>query len=162
MAYYKTLTSASRGTFPPYDWAVEIRRLDPGDERLLLAGAALFDVPPIDLLAERFLSSEGHHLLFALDDAGEPVGFVSGIETTHPDKGTEMFLYELSVAEAHRRRGIGTALVESLAELARERGCYGMWVSTEADNTAALGAYRAAGAGPPEPFVMLEWSFEGA
>jgi ribosomal protein S18 acetylase RimI-like enzyme len=73
-----------------------------------------------------------------------------------------MFLYELSVAEAHRRRGIGTALVRSLAELARERGCYGMWVSTDADNAAALGAYRAAGAGSPEPFVMLEWSFEGA
>jgi ribosomal protein S18 acetylase RimI-like enzyme len=141
---------------------VEIRRLGPGDERLLLAGAPLFDDPPTELLAERFLSSEGHHLLYALDDAGEPVGFVSGVETTHPDKGTEMFLYELSVAEAYRRRGIGTALVRSLAELARERGCYGMWVSTDADNAAALGAYRAAGAGSPEPFVMLEWSFEGA
>jgi hypothetical protein len=47
-----------------------------------------------------------------------------------------------------------------MAELARERGCYGMWVGTEADNSGALGAYRAAGAGPPEPFVMLEWSFE--
>jgi hypothetical protein len=26
-------------------------------------------------------------------------GFVSGVEMSHPDKGTEMFLYELSVAE---------------------------------------------------------------
>jgi ribosomal protein S18 acetylase RimI-like enzyme len=128
----------------------------------LLAGAALFDAPPTELLAERFLSKEGHHLLYAVNDAGEPVGFVSGVETTHPDKGTEMFLYELSVAEAHRRRGIGTALVRALAELARERGCYGMWVGTDADNEAALGAYRAAGAGLPEPFVMLDWSLEGA
>jgi [ribosomal protein S18]-alanine N-acetyltransferase len=138
---------------------VEIRRLGRGDVRLLLAGAALFDAPPTELLAERFLSKEGHHLLYAVDDDGEPVGFVSGVETTHPDKGTEMFLYELSVAETHRRRGIGTALVRSLAELARERGCYGMWVSTDAGNEAALGAYRAAGARPPQPFVMLEWSF---
>lgn len=128
----------------------------------MLAGAALFDAPPTELLAERFLSKEGHHLLYAVNDAGEPVGFVSGVETTHPDKGTEMFLYELSVAEAHRRRGIGTALVRALAELARERGCYGMWVGTDADNEAALGAYRAAGAGLPEPFVMLDWSLEGA
>ncbi len=141
---------------------MEIRRLGPGDLRLLLAGAALFDAPPTELLAERFLSKEGHHLLYAVNDAGEPVGFVSGVETTHPDKGTEMFLYELSVAEAHRRRGIGTALVRALAELARERGCYGMWVGTDADNEAALGAYRAAGAGLPEPFVMLDWSLEGA
>jgi GNAT superfamily N-acetyltransferase len=90
---------------------VEIRRLGPGDLRLLLAGAALFDAPPTELVAERFLSNEGHHLLYAVDDDGEPVGFVSGVETAHPDKGTEMFLYELSVAEAHRRRGIATALV---------------------------------------------------
>jgi aminoglycoside 3-N-acetyltransferase I len=141
---------------------VEIRRLGPGDERLVLSGAALFDAPPTELLTQRFLSKEEHHLLYAVEDDGEPVGFVSGVETTHPDKGTEMFLYELSVAETHRRRGIGTALVRSLAELARERGCYGMWVSTDATNGAALGAYRAAGAGPPEPFVMLQWSFEGA
>ena len=28
-----------------------------------------------------------------------PVGFVSGVEMTHPDKDTEMFLYELAVDE---------------------------------------------------------------
>ncbi len=32
---------------------------------------------------------------------------VSGVELTHPDKGTEMFLYELGVAERFRGRGIG-------------------------------------------------------
>jgi aminoglycoside 3-N-acetyltransferase I len=138
---------------------MEILRLGPGDEPLLLAGAALFDALPTRSLAERFLASEGHHLLFAVEDAGDPLGFVSGVEMTHPDKGTEMLLYELSVAEAHRGRGIGTALVQALAELARAHGCYGMWVGTEADNDAALATYRAAGAAPPEPFVTLEWSF---
>ena len=34
------------------------------------------------------------HLLMALEDE-RPVGFVTGIETVHPDKGTEMYLYEL-------------------------------------------------------------------
>ena len=61
---------------------------------------------------------------------------MSGVETTHPDKGTEMFLYELSVHPDHRNRGVGRALVSALAELARARGCYGMWVGTEPDNTA--------------------------
>jgi ribosomal protein S18 acetylase RimI-like enzyme len=44
---------------------------------------------------------------------GRALGFVSGIETTHPDKGTEMFLYELSVEEEARRRGVGTKLVQA-------------------------------------------------
>ena len=45
---------------------------------------------------------------------------VTGVETTHPDKGTEMFLYELAVDEAARDRGVGRALVAALADLARD------------------------------------------
>jgi ribosomal protein S18 acetylase RimI-like enzyme len=44
---------------------------------------------------------------------------VTGVEMTHPDKGTEMFLYELGVADEHQGRGIGRALVSALADLAR-------------------------------------------
>jgi GNAT superfamily N-acetyltransferase len=135
---------------------MRIARLRPGDEALLLSGAALFDNPPTEAWTREFLARPGHHLLFALADE-EPIGFVSGVETMHPDKGTEMFLYELDVAEAHRNRGVGRALVGALADLARELGCYGMWVATDADNGAALRAYGAAGAGPPEEFVMLTW-----
>jgi ribosomal protein S18 acetylase RimI-like enzyme len=86
-----------------------------------------------------------------------PVGFVTGVETTHPDKGTEMFLYELGVDEAARRRGVGTALVEALATLARERGCYGMWTGTETDNVAAQRTYERAGARLTPPQVIVEW-----
>ena len=138
---------------------MRIVRLAPGDESVVLAGAELFDAPPTEAWSTRFLSSEGHHLLVAVEDDDRPIGFVSGVETTHPDKGTEMFLYELSVHPANRNRGVGRGLVEALAELARSRGCYGMWVGTEPDNAAALATYLAAGAEPPEPFVTLNWAF---
>ena len=84
---------------------------------------------------------------------------MSGVETTHPDKGTEMFLYELAVAEDARNRGVGRSLVAALADIARERGCYGMWVLTDDDNPAAVTAYEAAG-GRQEPLTRLiawEW-----
>src|SRR5258705_12143652 len=100
---------------------MRIVRLAPGAEHVALAGADLFDAPPTEPWTAKFLSSEGHHLLVAIDDDDTAIGFVSGVETTHPDKGTEMFLYELSVHPDHRNRGVGRALVESLAELAREQ-----------------------------------------
>jgi ribosomal protein S18 acetylase RimI-like enzyme len=139
---------------------MRIVHLAPGDENVVLAGSDLFDTPPTKAWTTTFLASRGHHLLVAVNDEEAPIGFVSGVETTHPDKGTEMFLYELSVQAAARSRGVGTALVGALADLARERDCYGMWVGTEPDNAAALAAYRAAGAAPPEPFVTLSWTFE--
>ena len=122
---------------------------------MVFDGSALFDHEPTEVWTSRFLASEGHHLLVGLDDDETPIGFVSGVETTHPDKGTEMFLYELAVAPEQRNRGVGRSLVRALAELARVRGCYGMWVATEPDNSAALATYRAAGAAVPEPCVTL-------
>ena len=79
---------------------------------------------------------------------------------THPDKGTEMFLYELAVDPAARNRGVGRALVRELADLARERRCYGMWVLTDDGNPAALRAYAAAGGMREHPdSVLVNWSF---
>ncbi len=82
------------------------------------AGAHLFDDPPEPAATARFLATPTHHLLFAYSgrepDGDAPIGFVSGVEETHPDKGTEMFLYELAVDESARNRGIGRALVRAL------------------------------------------------
>lgn len=121
--------------------------------------AHLFDDAVRDDAVRRFLDDPTHHLLLARDDEGQVVGFVSGVETTHPDKGTELFLYELAVDPSAQRRGHGRALVAALAELARERGCYGMFVLTDHDNAAALATYASAGAEPPTPHVMLAWTF---
>jgi ribosomal protein S18 acetylase RimI-like enzyme len=87
---------------------VHIRVLRPGDDGLVAAASHLFDGPARADATARFLAEGGHHLLVAYEDE-HAVGFVSGVEVTHPDKGTEMFLYELAVDEPFRRRGIGRA-----------------------------------------------------
>jgi ribosomal protein S18 acetylase RimI-like enzyme len=140
---------------------MEIKALGEGDDAAVAAAEHLFDDPIEAEATARFLADPNHHLLLAYDDTRRPVGFVSGVETTHPDKGTEMFLYELGVDEASRRRGIGRALVEALATQARGRGCYGMYVLTDDDNVAALKTYRSAGGTNPSRQVMLEWEFRG-
>ena len=119
--------------------------------------ADLFDSPPLPESTERFLADPTHHLLLAYDETDRAVGMISGIETTHPDKGTEMFIYELGVAPPARLQGVATELVKALADLARSRGCYGMWVGTEPDNAAAQATYRRAGANEEAPFVLLSW-----
>ena len=130
----------------------------PGDDGLVAAASHLFDGPARPDAVARFLAEDGHHLLVASED-GRAVGFVSGVEVTQPDKGTEMFLYELAVDEPFRRRGIGRALVERLAALARQAGCYGMWVVTDHDNEAARATYEGSGAVPEPEQVVEVWTF---
>jgi ribosomal protein S18 acetylase RimI-like enzyme len=132
--------------------------MGPGDDDRVNSAAHLFDYPPRSDAVSRFLTDPNHHLLIAYS-ADVPAGFVSGVEVTHPDKGTEMFLYELAVDEAHRREGIGTALVLALRDLARERGCYGMWVLTDDDNAAAGATYRKAGGEVESQPLMFSWRF---
>ncbi|MCX5198276.1 GNAT family N-acetyltransferase [Streptomyces sp. NBC_00249] len=123
----------------------------------LQAAEGLFDGPAREEWSARFLAASGHLMLIAYVD-GVPAGMVSGVEMTHPDKGTEMFLYELSVDEGYRRRGIGRALTLALAEEAKARGCYGMWVGVDTDNDPALATYGAAGAEDEGVFSMLGWN----
>ncbi|WP_431679616.1 GNAT family N-acetyltransferase [Kitasatospora sp. KL5] len=136
---------------------MDIRRIT--DPAAVTAAAHLFDAAPEPAATRRFLADEGHHLLIAYLD-GAPAGMATGVETTHPDKGTEMFLYELGVDEPYRGRGVGRALVAALAGLARERGCYGMWTVTGGDNAAALATYRAAGGDPEERQTVMSWTFD--
>jgi ribosomal protein S18 acetylase RimI-like enzyme len=137
---------------------MNIQRMGPGDDERVNAAGHLFDYPTRSDAVNRFLMDPNHQLLIAYS-GDVPAGFVTGVEVTHPDKGTEMFLYELAVDEAHRRQGIGTALVEALRDLARERGCYGMWVLTDDDNAAAGATYRKAGGEVESQPLMFSWRF---
>lgn len=138
------------------DNPVEIRHATTVAE--LEAAQHLFDGPARAEWAARFLAAQGHLMVIAYV-AGVPAGFVSGIEMLHPDKGTEMCLYELAVDAPYRRRGIGRALTRALAAVAQERGCYDMWVGVDLDNEAAQATYRSAGASDEGRFAMLTWRF---
>lgn len=130
-----------------------------GDIDDVVAARNVFDYDVRPEWAAIFLEDPRHHLCIAYVES-VPAGMVTGVEVTHPDKGTEMFLYELGVDERFRGAGVGKDLVSALAELARSRGCYGMWVLTDADNEAALRTYRGSGATETDESLMLTWVFD--
>jgi ribosomal protein S18 acetylase RimI-like enzyme len=92
-----------------------------------------------------FLADDRHYFIVAyLGD--EPVGYVFGYRLCRFDgRNPLMFLYEVAVAERHRRLGIGCALVEELKRLAKADGCGKMFVPTNRSNEAAMALYRATG-----------------
>jgi aminoglycoside 3-N-acetyltransferase I len=133
-----------------------MRLLAPGDEDVVRE-LATHEGPgdPEALLADP------RTLLLAAFDGDRVVGFVLGHELPrrHGDRA-KLFVYELDVAESHRRRGIASALLDRLAELARERGIRTGFVLTDEDNVAANALYRRAG-GTASKDVMWTFSYAG-
>jgi GNAT superfamily N-acetyltransferase len=135
---------------------VEIRRIN--DLAAVQAAGLLFDTPPQLEATQRFLADDRHHLLIGyVDDV--PVGMVTGVELTQPDKGSEMFISSLGVAEPYQSGEVGSGLVAVLGDLARERGCSGMWVVTDNLSAAALASYRS-GSVPEPGQVVLAWTLD--
>jgi [ribosomal protein S18]-alanine N-acetyltransferase len=136
---------------------VELWQATAGAEERVKAADGLFD-HPIELeAARRFLLNAANHLVIAYLD-GQPAGFVSGTELTHPDTPQpELFLNEFGVDSAYRGRGIGRQLVATLWEIAQSRGCRGMWVLTDESNTPAKKVYADTGGARQGDQVMFQW-----
>jgi ribosomal protein S18 acetylase RimI-like enzyme len=144
---------------------VAIRVLHSGEEAVLSRVAEeVFDNAIDPGLTREFLEDLRHHIAVAIDD-GTVVGFASGVHYIHPDKGPELWINEVALSPAHRRKGIGKALLEALFEEGRKHGCRVAWVLTHRTNAAAMALYESAGgiegaddSGPSE--AMLGYSFD--
>lgn len=122
---------------------IEIRHLQPDDLQLLLSvSEGLFDEPIDPVQARAFLADQGHELVLAFED-GVAVSMASGTVLLHPDKPPSMFINEVGTRDGWLRRGIAKQVVTRLIEVARARGCEGIWLGTETDNLPALQLYRA-------------------
>nr|QHW10856.1 AAC(3')-I [Citrobacter pasteurii] len=58
----------------------------------------------------------------------------------------EIYIYDLAVAESHRRRGIATALIRSLQSLSYELGAYVIFVQADYVDEPAVALYTKLGA----------------
>ncbi len=58
---------------------------------------------------------------------------------------SEIYIYDLAVAQGHRRRGIATALISRLRDLAAARGAYVIYVQADRGDDAAIALYTKLG-----------------
>jgi GNAT superfamily N-acetyltransferase len=107
---------------------------------------------PQDFLRELDAPDPVIHVLIA-EWNGEPAGFALYFYNFSTFVGrTGIYLEDLFVRPAHRKHGIGRALLRALARIARDRGCGRMEWAVLDWNEPALRFYRSLGARP-----MKEW-----
>ena len=136
---------------------ITLRRLGPDDLNLLLnVAAGLFDHAIKPEQAKAFLNDPLHEMVLAFDGQ-TAVGMVSGQVLLHPDKPPAFFINEVGVREAFRRQGIAKQMTTRLIDIAKARGCVGVWLATEGDNAPARGLYSALGARETPDVVVYDW-----
>jgi ribosomal protein S18 acetylase RimI-like enzyme len=87
----------------------------------------------------------GENVIFAVrDGAGGLAGFC-WVVLFDPGTGLEGEVAEVYVAEAHRGRGVGEALVREAVALFQDRGVTLGYVWTRPENETAIRLYRSAG-----------------
>lgn len=119
----------------------------------------VFDYPIQTDYLEPFLNSLTHHLLVAINEAHEVVGFVTFTDLFHPDKATQVFVNELSVHEDYQRRGIGTTLMNHVFRYAKEHAYY-VWVATEMENEAADTFYQTLNPDSRQNSYFYDWKIK--
>ncbi len=104
----------------------------------------LFDEPVVPERLERLVDRASSFLLLAFVE-GMAGGQLLAHIHHHPDKPTELYIDDLAVVDALRRRGVATRLLEAAVAIGRDRGCEELWVATEPDNEPARRLYGAFG-----------------
>ncbi|HEX2658352.1 MAG TPA: AAC(3)-I family aminoglycoside N-acetyltransferase [Polyangia bacterium] len=100
---------------------------------------------PSDAYLERLLNGDSFVAFVALFD-GEVVGAIAAYELRKfEQERSEIYIYDLAVASAHRRRGIATALIGALQGLAAERGAYVVYVQADYGDDPAIALYTKLG-----------------
>lgn len=133
-----------------------IRQLTSEDVALMEAmmttfGEAFEDVdtytgarPSTDYL-ERLLRSRHFIAIAALKD-GRVVGGLAAYELQKFERErSEIYIYDLAVAAAHRREGVATALIEELTTIAAARGAYVIFVQADRGDSPAIALYTKLG-----------------
>ena len=130
----------------------DIQRLGPAELAAMRDLNALFGVafddpasyaaePPDDAWLKRFLAREHVIVLVALR-AGEVVGGLVAYELEKFERARrEIYIYDLAVAEAHRRQGVATGLIGRLKQIARAREAWVIFVQGDYGDDPALALY---------------------
>lgn len=85
------------------------------------------------------------HLLFVARDGGVVTGQCLGVLLHGPDRPPSLLIENLAVAPAHRRRGIGTALLRAVIDAGQALGAATMWLGVDPDSAPAQPFYEALG-----------------
>jgi len=135
---------------------VSIEQLGPSDVLRMRAMLALFAdafednesylaAQPDDTYLATLLGSHGFIALAAMSQEAVVGGLAAYVLTKFEQPRSEIYIYDLAVTEAHRRKGIASLLIRRLQVLAAERGNAVIFVQADPSDAPAVALYEKLG-----------------
>ena len=93
----------------------------------------------------QLLASENFIALAALKNDAVAGGLAAYELRKFEQERSEIYIYDLAVAAAHRREGIATALIQKLKEVAVARAAYVIFVQADVSDEPAIALYSKLG-----------------
>ena len=97
-----------------------------------------------DALLPHGRETPGHQILSMVDDEGRDVGYL-WITQEDRAQGRVVFIYDIAVDEAYRRRGHAQDALAYAEKYARDHGCIGVMLHVFGSNAGARALYLKAG-----------------
>ena len=101
--------------------------------------------PPSDDYLRDLLGKQHITALVALIDENVVGGLVAYELDKFEQARREFYIYDLAVDERHRRRGVATAMIAHLREIAAERGAWVIFVQADYGDGPAISLYEKLG-----------------
>lgn len=117
------------------------------------------DKPPRSTYLARLLESETFIALAAFDGGDIVGGLAAYVLPKFEQERSEVYIYDLAVAEEHRRLGVATRLIETVQVIASERGAYVVFVQADYGDDPAIALYTKLGT---REDVLLHFDIEVA
>ncbi len=100
---------------------------------------------PDDAYLSKLLAREGFIQLAAFAEDAVAGALSAYVLPKFEKPRSEMYIYDLAVAEAHRRQGIAEALIAELRAIAREIGAWVVYVQADYGDEPAVALYTKLG-----------------
>jgi aminoglycoside 3-N-acetyltransferase I len=104
------------------------------------------DEPPSDAWLEELLAKDNNVVLAAFVAERLVGGLVAYELDKFERERREIYIYDLAVAEEHRRQGIATALIDELRAIAARRRAWVVYVQADYGDEPAIALYEKLGA----------------
>ena len=103
------------------------------------------NLPPKDEYLRKILGNNTLLVLAAFANNEIIGGLVAYELVKFEQERSEIYIYDLAVAESHRRRGVATALIGQLRDIARQRGAWVIYVQADYGDDPAIALYEKLG-----------------